>query len=197
MVRNSPEFRAFQQKYLNLWMRPDEQKASEMAEILHEGQTDHSGEPYINHPRAVTELMQELPEYQALGPREQYMARIVALLHDTLEDTIITAPELREAGFSWETVAVVEAVTARKGEPREEYYERVKAGGPVAVVVKLGDLAHNNMPDRREGLPGSPSNPVEEGEEDRFARLGRKYFKAYTALGSDVPDHLHQFSPEG
>lgn len=50
--------------------------------------------------------------------------------------------------------------------------------------------------ERRATLPGSPSNPVKEGELDRFTKLGKKYFKAYTALGATVPEHLKEFAPD-
>lgn len=195
MQRGDQLWEKFEGIFLNRESRPTEDKASNIARLAHLGQTDQNGEDYYLHPAAVVELATQQPQYQELTPEQQEQVRITAWLHDTLEDTALNPDDLRKAGYSEEIINAIDAVTSRDGEPKEEYYERVKAGGPVSLCVKLGDLAHNNLPDRRETLPGSPSNPCKDGEEDRFTKLGKKYYKAYTALGAEVPAHLQQFKP--
>ena len=69
-------------------------------------------------------------------------ARIVAVLHDTLEDTALTEADLLREGFSEEIIAAVKLVTHDKKEPYADYVARC-AGHPVARAVKLADLEDN------------------------------------------------------
>jgi len=62
------------------------QRAFRVAERAHEGQKRASGEPYINHCMAVADVLAEMrvpPEVIAAG-----------LLHDTVEDTVITLEDV-------------------------------------------------------------------------------------------------------
>ena len=61
--------------------------AVQLACQAHRGQTDKAGLPYIRHPLHVAEHM----------PDE--LSTIVALLHDVIEDTSMTAEDLRRAGI--------------------------------------------------------------------------------------------------
>ena len=124
-------------------------KALEIATRAHRGQLDKAGEPYINHPKAVARM---------LGTEE---AQTVALLHDVIEDTNVTLDDLKEAGFSDNIITAVDCLTHRDGEKREEYIMRVSRN-PLATMVKLADLKHNQDLSRIK----SP------GEKD-FARVAR------------------------
>ena len=78
------------------------EKAYHVARDAHEGQARKSGEPYIIHPLSVAIILAELEldkETIAAG-----------LLHDVLEDTIMTADEIREE-FSEEVLLLVDGVT--------------------------------------------------------------------------------------
>ena len=75
-------------------------------------------------------------------------ARAVAVLHDVLEDTAVTAEELREANLSSEVVDAVTALTRRSGQTYEQYIEQV-AGNAIARSVKLADLADNLANNKR------------------------------------------------
>ena len=55
------------------------ERAYKVAEKAHTGQLRKSGEPYITHPLAVSEILAEI----GLGLE----TLIAALLHDTIEDT--------------------------------------------------------------------------------------------------------------
>ncbi len=107
------------------------EKALQIAAKAHEGQKDKSGQPYILHPLRV------------MAEVEDEDAKIVAVLHDVIEDTSVTANDLRQAGFSEEIVAAVLCVTHRKEEPYAEYVVRCK-GNDVARRVKLADLEDNS-----------------------------------------------------
>ena len=50
----------------------------------------------------------------------------MAVLHDVIEDTSVTADDLRQAGFSEKVVAAVLCVTHRKDEPYADYVVRCK-----------------------------------------------------------------------
>ena len=77
-------------------------------------------------------------------------------------------------------------------------YQRILRAGTFALCVKLGDLAHNTLHERRNPLTGSPSNPLPPEQVgnmslDLWTRLGRKYIAAYNALGEAVPKLLQPF----
>jgi (p)ppGpp synthase/HD superfamily hydrolase len=79
--------------------------------------------------------------------QEDETARIVAVLHDILEDTPVTLADLRTAGYSEPVCAAVDCLTRRTGEPYEEMIERI-ATNALARQVKLADLADNLDPNR-------------------------------------------------
>ena len=111
------------------------EKALQIAAQAHEGQKDKEGLPYILHPlRAMMKVQGE-------------EAQIVAVLHDVIEDTSVTADELRQAGFSEKVIAAVLCVTHRKDERYADYVVRCKCN-EVARQVKLADLEDNSRLDR-------------------------------------------------
>lgn len=104
--------------------------AIRIAAAAHAYQRDKGGMPYILHPLRVS---------MACGDIE---TKIVAVLHDTIEDTTITADYLRENGFTDNIVQNVELLTRRKNEDYKSYIERVKTSS-IATEVKLHDLKDN------------------------------------------------------
>ncbi len=118
-------------------------EAFELALRAHAGQTDKAGAPYIGHVARV-----------AAGVHSE-AARVVALLHDVVEDTDVPLTQI-EARFG-PTIAIaiaaaVDAVTKRAHEPAAAYFDRIKAT-PLAREVKLADLADNSDPQRLSLLP--------------------------------------------
>ena len=109
-------------------------KAMVMAYNAHHGQFDKGGMPYIFHPIHLAESMDD--EYSTC----------VALLHDTVEDTDVTIEQL-EQEFPREVVDAIRLLTHAEG---VEYFDYVRAikKNPIAVKVKLADLAHNSDPNR-------------------------------------------------
>lgn len=67
---------------------------------------------------------------------------MVAILHDTVEDTDVTLEALR-AEFPTSIVEAVDCLTKRAGEEYQAAIERV-ATNPLATTVKLLDL-HDNL----------------------------------------------------
>ena len=111
------------------------EKALQIAARAHEGQVDKHGQPYILHPLRVMSAV------------EGDDARIVAILHDVIEDTSVTADDLRREDFGEPILEALDRLTHRKGEPYAEYVIRCK-GHEIARRVKLADLEDNSRLDR-------------------------------------------------
>ena len=107
------------------------ERAIAIAATAHAGQVDKGGAPYILHPLKVMLRMTTLEE------------RIVAVLHDVVEDCEISLDDLRKEGFSEEVLSAIESVTKAPGESYEDFVERA-AQNPIGRVVKLADLEENS-----------------------------------------------------
>jgi (p)ppGpp synthase/HD superfamily hydrolase len=116
-------------------MTPTLEDAIILAARAHRGQVDKGGQPYILHLLRV------------MLRQEDETARLIAVLHDLLEDTHVTLADLRTAGYSEQVCAAVDCLTRRPGEAYEEMIERI-ATNPLARQVKLADLADNLDPKR-------------------------------------------------
>lgn len=109
---------------------PTLERAIALAAAAHAGQRDQAGQPYILHPLRVMLAVESADE------------RIVAVLHDVVEDTPTTLADLEGAGFAPAIVAAVDALTRRPGERRLDAAARA-AADPLALAVKLADNADN------------------------------------------------------
>ena len=84
------------------------------------------------------------------APLKNYIV-MAALLHDTIEDTYVTAEYLKEEGFPIMVVEMVQFVTKQPGENYFDFIMRLQETGHIgAKMVKLADLRHN-MSDLKEG----------------------------------------------
>jgi (p)ppGpp synthase/HD superfamily hydrolase len=106
------------------------ERAIALAAEAHAGQVDKAGQPYILHPIRV--MLRVSTEEE----------RIVAILHDIVEDTRVTLEQLAAEGFSEGVVTSVNALTKLPGENRMEAALRA-ARDSVARTVKLADNAEN------------------------------------------------------
>jgi hypothetical protein len=129
----------------------------------HRGQVDKAGEPYILHVLRVG---------LAGKTREE---QIVGVLHDIVEDTVMTIDRLSRV-FSEDIVSGVDAVTRRDGESYEDFILRAYQH-PVGRQVKMNDLRDNMRPDRNR-------NPTP-ADKERFD----KYDRAYQVLTDTVPKY--------
>lgn len=64
--------------------------------------------------------------------------KIVALLHDIIEDTNVTASDLLDAGFPPTIVEAVLSVTRNEDESYEDFVIRSKSN-PICRLVKIHD----------------------------------------------------------
>ena len=106
------------------------EKAITIAAEAHTGQIDKAGQPYILHPLRVM-LHMTRPE-----------ERIVAVLHDVIEDTTLTADDLRSEGFSTQIIEAILALTKTGHESRIDAAKRA-ALNPIARIVKIADVRDN------------------------------------------------------
>jgi (p)ppGpp synthase/HD superfamily hydrolase len=127
----------------------------------HNGQVDKSGVPYIWHLIRVARRVKSTDE------------KILALLHDVVEDTDTSFDEVRKIGASEEIINALRLLTHEKGVDYEEYVKGISKNS-LAKTVKLADLADNSNPERLEKLP-----------EDTRNRLISKYKMAFSILSGD------------
>lgn len=116
------------------------EKAISLASQAHFGQSDKAGQPYILHPLRVMMRLAADDE------------RIVAVLHDVVEDSNITLDDLLKLGFSEEIVSALDCLTKREGEPYSEFLDRVSTNA-LARAVKIEDIRDNLDPARLALLP--------------------------------------------
>jgi GTP pyrophosphokinase len=116
----------------------------ELADAAHDGQHRASGESYIEHPVAVARILAEM---------EMDRATIAAaILHDVVEDTVITSEEVA-ARFGPEIATLVEGVTKLTRIPyqskEDAQVENLRkmfmamAKDIRVIIIKLADRLHN------------------------------------------------------
>lgn len=138
-------------------MNPLLEKALLIATKAHAGQTDKAGVPYVFHPIRVS--------CKCVTNEE----KIVALLHDTIEDTHITTDFLLSEGFPCKIIDAILSVTRNKNESYSDFIKRCRKN-TIGKQVKIHDL-EDNMDISR--LP--------QVTEKDLARLN-KYIEAYKYL---------------
>ncbi|MFM6907162.1 MAG: guanosine-3',5'-bis(diphosphate) 3'-pyrophosphohydrolase [Acinetobacter tjernbergiae] len=106
------------------------EQAIALAAQQHAGQVDKANAPYILHPLRV---MLNVPTIEH---------KIVAVLHDVLEDTETSTEDLRKLGFQQQIIDAILALTKKAGESRLQAAQRT-VQNPIARVVKLADIADN------------------------------------------------------
>ena len=118
--------------------------AYEFGAQAHEGQTRKTGEPYITHPVAVAQELAEM--------RLDFEAIIAAILHDTVEDTEASLPEIEEK-FGAEVATLVDGVSKldqiqfkSRAEAQAESFRKMMLAmieDIRVILVKLADRLHN------------------------------------------------------
>ncbi|MFV0284109.1 MAG: RelA/SpoT family protein [Castellaniella sp.] len=119
-------------------------EAYRFADNAHLGQFRASGEPYIHHPIAVTEI--------CAGWKLDADSLMAALLHDVIEDQNVSKQELAEQ-FGAEVAEIVDGLTklerleyATKAEQQAESFRKMllaMARDVRVILIKLADRLHN------------------------------------------------------
>ena len=105
--------------------------ARQLAKEYHKGQVDKAGVDYFSgHITSVVNGVDTVEE------------KIVAYLHDTLEDTELSYLDLMVLGFSDKVINGIIFITKDKKESYEDYLKHVKSH-ELSRAVKLSDLTNN------------------------------------------------------
>lgn len=107
------------------------EKAIQIALDAHKGHVDKGGHAYILHPLRVM--------YNVDGIEE----KIVAVLHDVVEDSNYTFADLEQEGISLNCIEALMLLTHEKHIPYIDYIKRISANS-IAKTVKLADLRDNS-----------------------------------------------------
>jgi GTP pyrophosphokinase/guanosine-3',5'-bis(diphosphate) 3'-pyrophosphohydrolase len=130
------------------YLEPDEialvLEAYRFSEEAHEGQKRLSGEPYITHPLAVAGTLTEW--------RMDAQAIIAALLHDVMEDTVVSKTEISER-FGKQVAELVDGLSKLERIEFQSYQDAqaenfrkmlmAMAHDLRIVLIKLADRLHN------------------------------------------------------
>ena len=111
------------------------ERAISLAVHAHNGQLDKIQEPYILHPMRVMLAVNTEKE------------RIVAILHDVVEDTTWSIEDLLATGFDKEIVEAVALLSKEKGQDYSDYLRKIKCN-QLALTVKKADITDNLSPRR-------------------------------------------------
>ena len=115
-------------------------KALELAYEKHKNQVDKAGKPYFLHP-------------VMLALRLEGKKKIVAILHDIIEDTDITEKDLLDIGFDDDIVEAVALLTRDKNMTYYDYIRKIKySNNTLAYWVKMADLKDNMDLSRLENI---------------------------------------------
>jgi len=135
-------------------------KAMEIVSTLFEHDVDKGGMPYILHIIYV---------YRHVNTIEE---KVIALLHDVIEDKKVSGEDLIEIGFPEKIVNDVKVLTRVKPIEYKDYIDNIiKKGSREALNVKLADL-ENNMDISR------INNPTVED----IDRVKRRYVPAHEKI---------------
>jgi len=151
-------------------------RAYRFAEAAHQGQKRASGEPYVSHCLAVAAILAEMQVPPAVV--------IAGLLHDTVEDTIVTLEDIRKE-FGDEVARLVDGVTKLTNLPR----------------VSRGDQHRESLIADEDLLP----EPVETSSRSRRKDMTNETLrKVFLAMGDDIrvvliklADRLHNMRTLG
>src|SRR3954469_7854826 len=119
-------------------------EAYRFSEAAHAGQTRQSGEPYISHPLAVTEIL--------AGWHMDSQALMAALLHDVMEDTSVTKDEISDT-FGKPVAELVDGLSKldriefqSAEDAQAENFRKMllaMARDVRVILIKLADRLHN------------------------------------------------------
>lgn len=146
------------------------ERARALASEAHAGQQDKAGRPYIEHVARV-----------AAAIKDDETAQAVAWLHDVVEDCAGHAA--RVADFPAPIQHAVQLMSRNSAPDSDTYYARI-AADPVALKVKLADIADNADETRLAALDAATAE-----------RLRGKYRHALAVLGARrTPLHPPRYS---
>ena len=141
-------------------------KTLELVLRVFEGSVDKGGLPYFNH------------LFKVYGGVSLYDEKILALLHDIVEDTDITYDDLKEFGYDNNIINALEVLTKKKGEYYPDYIDRIiNSNNKLAISVKLSDLKHNMDITR-----------IKNPSVNDYERISKRYEPAYIKIKNELDE---------
>lgn len=135
VLRRDEGERAFETAAATLLVGTLYPEAAAFAAKAHAGQTRQGGESYISHVYRVAAA--------AHRQSRDETTTVAALLHDVVEDCGVSV-EAIAARFGPEVAQIVAALSHEyEEEPEAVYLDRVKSGGPKALLIKRVDKLDN------------------------------------------------------
>ena len=107
------------------------ERAIGIAVEAHKGQLDKGGNPYILHPLRVMMSV------------DLELEKIVAVLHDVVEDSNWTFEALLAEGFSIEVIDALKSVTKNSDDEGYDSFIQRAIRNPIGHKVKIADLRDN------------------------------------------------------
>ena len=145
-------------------------KTLELVLKLFNGKVDKSGIPYVVHLMKVYEGVSD------------YKEKIVALMHDIVEDTDIGYDDLKEFGYDDSVIEMLSFLTKKKGEYYPDYIDRLISSNDIHVLnIKLSDLKHN-MDLKRIKNPNM----------NDYERINKRYLPAYNKIQSKLEELIEE-----
>ncbi len=145
-------------------------KTLELVLRVFDDKVDKGGLPYFNH------------LFKVYSGVSLYQEKIVALLHDIVEDTNISYSDLKEFGYDDEIISMLTYLTKKKGEYYPDYIDRIISSENIHVLnVKLSDLKHNMDITRIK-------NPTI----NDYERISKRYEVAYTKIKNKLDEIMEE-----
>ncbi len=143
-------------------------QAIAIAATAHQRQRDRTNHPYVLHPLRM--MMRGNTDAE----------KIVAILHDVVEDTDWTLEKLAKVGFPPYIITAIDCLTRRAGESYDEFIDRILTN-PLATQVKQYDLEDNMNLTRLSTLS--------EKDLDRIQRYHRAHQRVIAQLKAIAASH--------
>ena len=141
-------------------------KTLELVLRVFDEKIDKGGLPYYNHLFKVYEGVSD------------YKEKIVALLHDVVEDTNISYEDLKEFGYDGDIILMLTYLTKKKGEYYPDYIDRIISSSNIHVLnVKLSDLKHNMDITR-----------IKNPSVNDYERISKRYEPAYIKIKNKLEE---------
>jgi len=145
-------------------------KTLELVLRVFDFQFDKGGLPYFNH------------LFKVYLNVSDYREKIVALLHDIIEDSDISYSDLREFGYDENIIEMLTYLTKNKGEYYPDYINRIISSNNISVLnIKLADLKHNMDITRIK-------NPTI----NDYERISKRYEPAYIKIKNKLDELMEE-----
>jgi len=137
------------------------EKAMDIALKAHEGQKDKAGAPYLLHVLRVMMSVEKMDE------------KIVALLHDVVEDSEMTIDDLKKDKFPSKITKAVDLLSKKENQRYDDYIIEIRKDS-LARAVKMADLKDNLNTNRLKKISDSDKLRI------------KKYKQALKTLNSQI-----------